>query len=503
MPVGPSYLTEVPVEVVENIFSYLHPCEIVQCRIVRADTSIELQLRIELGIDGYLLNSSPPIPACEMLALVLERRTRFQQGDHVSKYRLETQFHGQYEISNGFFAYGINPKSPGVFNGIKYFPLTSETCRTDRTRERLEFTDLGIDLTDFSFSVDDDLQVLVEKVNLEARTRTIYFRTISTNEAHPLAGSPQLVLRLEDFNLEEQCYTLLSHDHIGFGFYNWDVVGHECAQIIYNWRTAEHILPYSPVSDALFLSKEWAALLINQSDFVGISLINLKDGCTLQKFRLPFRKPVSSCFFITSTPKRFRPPTKSDPFRCLTQDPKVQILGIVVTPISGNGIEDDIHIVVSAQRLFTKLEQVQTSTSPPEFVEWEDWGPQTTRWFGFSEVSEASFRSISGSRLLGKLTPIRTDEVWQRELLLIFDFNMRAVRRYSSTATSTEDTSFKVFKTYTSDSELLNAGGSGIDVVSSLSCFATATTITAKDYFDFFLEDHAIIGKAVGSFYYT
>lgn len=126
-------------------------------------------------------------------------------------------------------------------------------------------------------------------------------------------------------------------------------------------------------------------------------------------------------------------------------------------------------------------------------MEWEDWGPQATRWFGFDDVSQAS---LSGSRLLGKSRPRITDEVWRGEQLLIFDFNMRALRRHASSATAKEGSSFRAFRTYTGDSELLDAGRSGIDIVSSLSCVATTININALGYSEFLLEDHVIIGEA-------
>ena len=43
------------------------------------DTSIELQLRIELAADGFLLGYRGNLPATDLLELVLDRRRAFEE----------------------------------------------------------------------------------------------------------------------------------------------------------------------------------------------------------------------------------------------------------------------------------------------------------------------------------------------------------------------------------------------------------------------------------------
>ena len=178
-------------------------------------------------------------------------------------------------------------------------------------------------------------------------------------------------------------------------------------------------------------------------------------------------------------------------------------MGLLLTPTGGNGIENDVHAVVSVHQLLCKLEKVRTSPSPPDFVEWEEWGPPMTRWFGNRDISETSFRSIAGSRLLGQLPLYTRGDYIEplKDMLLMFDFNMRDVRRRAAvTSTTPVADSLQVFRTYTDDRKLFNAGGSAVDILSSLPCCVRTVKIGTADYLDFFLEDHAIIGKGVSGF---
>ena len=52
--------------------------------------------------------------------------------------------------------------------------------------------DIGVTLEDFSFLASSDLQVFVEEETHPQHCQKLHFRTISTNEPHPLAALPFL-----------------------------------------------------------------------------------------------------------------------------------------------------------------------------------------------------------------------------------------------------------------------------------------------------------------------
>ena len=64
------------------------------------DSSTELQLRIELGVDGYLMEWPLPktIAAREMLEIVFARRSAFKESKPFETWSLDAPQASQYEV---------------------------------------------------------------------------------------------------------------------------------------------------------------------------------------------------------------------------------------------------------------------------------------------------------------------------------------------------------------------------------------------------------------------
>ncbi|CCA68082.1 hypothetical protein PIIN_01950 [Serendipita indica DSM 11827] len=537
----PCYLTELPAEILEEILSYLHPCLIAQCRILNralkliVESSIELQLRIELGIDGYIMEWPLPavISAHEMLKVVQKRRLAFETGTPFTTWTLDAPQQSQYEISNGVLGYGILPSSSG-YNGIRYENLypTSKSKREDANHNKEPGKEiiLGDGLTprvaDFSFSFDDNLQVLVSVLSPD-ETRTIYFRTIDTNEPHPQAASTQIVLKPRDGILRTRCLTLLSHSHISFALYASNA---PVLHVIYNWRTGDYALPYQNVDDIAFLNEHFALLLLNSTDYIGLSVYNLDRKQVIRRLKLPFRSVLRSAYFITGPPKRARSPSsgKENPFESMTFDPKVEVIGLQLTAtnegprgyhaygvISIDGLlrkmrsPSDINLDIDQHDAYMRQSSAPTAEQGLEGVDiqWDEWGPPVMRWFDDGDIFDASFRSISGSRFLVRQR--RKDKSGalsrRRNVVCILEFNLRSevrsgyIHSRDNEATAYNEARTVGTKVVRAETVIkINEGGTGhaFNVLSSLPYrVIDLPSIPSEPYYDYYLDGNTVLGR--------
>jgi hypothetical protein len=190
-----------PNELIEQILIEVHPIEVVHvrqesvyipamfyilmslqiCRRLHelVDGSIEIRLRIELAVDGWLLSERGEEPAETVLRQIRERRRAWEDFSPRSFWEIEYANTGSmtYEvrmsicldqsvltssiqISAGTFGYSKDPSDNTSFRKLAF----EELIPPESEGGRWSFTigNLGIDAQEFSYSLDADALLLIE-----------------------------------------------------------------------------------------------------------------------------------------------------------------------------------------------------------------------------------------------------------------------------------------------------------------------------------------------------
>ncbi|CAG8653525.1 11916_t:CDS:2 [Acaulospora colombiana] len=162
-------LLDLPNELLEDICLYLHPLDVVKWRQLCSrfkqliDNSIELQLRIDLAIDGYLLAHRGTEPAKDVIEFHQKRRKALESMQFFTSWEepIAVGDMGNFEVCDGIFAQTLTSDTNREnFRALVYkevIPPQSRKKRWVRTWE-----DLGIGITDFSFWAQGDFQMLME-----------------------------------------------------------------------------------------------------------------------------------------------------------------------------------------------------------------------------------------------------------------------------------------------------------------------------------------------------
>ncbi|CAG8712278.1 7742_t:CDS:2, partial [Acaulospora colombiana] len=127
------------------------------------DGSIELQLRIGLAIDGYLLSYRGKQPAKDVAAFHEKRRSALESMKCVASW--EEPFAagdvGQYAARDGILAQSLgDPPTSGGFRTLVYKELVPP--QSGKKAWVHTWQDLGFLSIDFSFWIQGDLQILIE-----------------------------------------------------------------------------------------------------------------------------------------------------------------------------------------------------------------------------------------------------------------------------------------------------------------------------------------------------
>ncbi|KAG8826857.1 hypothetical protein FRC19_007189 [Serendipita sp. 401] len=498
---GSSLLSALPVEVIEFIFCQLHPLDVVRCRQICRflcqviDSSIELLLRMELVADGNLLKSRGVKPASILLQQVRERRRAFDELDptwfwEIHRFPSDVT---RYEINSGFLGHGINSTSSEHFRGVRYRRLLPPSLqRPDHVWE-----DVGFTMADLSFDFSEDLQVLVEQT-VDRKQRRLRFKTISTNAPHPSARNPTVLLQEIDFAFWDSCSTLLYGDYLAIGFSQWDRSNTyiEGCQMVINWKTGELSLPSMETLDLAFLS-ESLILLIFEANPLCLGLYNLRKQTTIKRFTLPFSQPLASAFFLT------HPPYKPDPFvssivsEKLVSDTALDIIGMLLTPSWSGG--QDIYIVLSGRKFLRRALILCEIFPDKNCFNWEEWGPDVTRWFPPQMIQDVGFRGVFGSRMIAKGNLAARSASGTEDTLVLFDFNPRPITRGSYGDVGSDFTRIVVEEEW-SWSDALDP--SGMAVKSRLPFRAITPNKPLKyHYEDIYLDLNTIVGRTMDSYH--
>ncbi|PVG03801.1 hypothetical protein CPB86DRAFT_748261 [Serendipita vermifera] len=300
-----------------------------------------------------------------------------------------------------------------------------------------EWDDLGMLITDFSYWTQGDLQVLMEPRD-DNTCRRLHFRTISTNEVHPKPATPYIDLFKADYPVWEHCNSISYEDRVAYAFWEERGMSRVGAGLVLDSKESKVIMPYIPLSDLSFLSRDEALLLFNGQEGrgVGLGVYSFPLQRVVCECRFPFTDPLNRIAFLTRPESRFGDKCPSSIARTILPDQEVNILAMTFRL----GYFSNPACCVLALQLFSNMYKSLLKDHPGrEAFEWEEWGPTVTRWLPYQKVMPTGNRSIFGSRMLAWGEPAWLDGSSRFELsLILLDFNPRPIKRGATTNTEGE-----------------------------------------------------------------
>lgn len=307
---------------------------------------------------------------------------------------------------------------------------------------------LDMDVTNFAFCPDQDVQLLVEWQNFGI-SRRIHFRTLSTNLPHPRATVPYLDISEKDYPIWVTCSILLHKTHFSLSFAKLDGFWSKgaftrvrrAAISVINWTTGKTVMPCLDASDLAFLNDDSVLLLMDGrgTSSVELQVFSFDENRITRRYLFPFLPTrMLKARFITHPPYSQHSSVKQSTF--FTSDPQVDILPIefksMATPRSSDS--DPFLVILSLHKfreLHSRLKGLESTGS--RATPWEEWGTSMTRWLPTGIIKTVGLRSCYGSKLLGMFQPATFHQQERsREWdwgpsgnLVVLDFNPRPVFR--------------------------------------------------------------------------
>ncbi|KAG8826854.1 hypothetical protein FRC19_007186 [Serendipita sp. 401] len=524
-------LSDLPSEILEQIFALLDPLAIVKHRQISKQflglisSSVDLTLRIELASDGLLLRSrdlflhyrSPS--AQELLRHLLATRTAWRRLEPLQTWSIGAPNNERlaFEICDGAWGRTALRHGPDLFRAIEYLELApssdhtvalagDEVSRLHPWRKPPE--DLGMVIADFSFMPSQDLQVLLEATG--ESSRRMHLLTISTHKKHPRASLPFFDIVGSRPRHVEGCEILLFEDRVAMVFLRWARRLRENGGVmVWDWKEGTLLMPYSNVIDAAFLTRDHMLLIKDWDDDgrVNLGLYNLLDQKTTHILELPLAQTVRSSIIIAHPSHHYGYKSPAQTTGAFKADGDIEILLLEIR-LTGpdSGI---IHVVISISKVLdickslSKGDDVEDDS--PLFVKWRNWGMDATRWFSADKIFRASVRCTYGSKMIA----FATDDVYDDpesilatsgnqmpptltpNLLVVLDFNPRSLIRYPDDEVGEKSRSV-VFRS----PSLWKGVNGGRKVVSRLPFRATISN-EPWDYPNVYLDSTGLIARKV------
>lgn len=426
-----------PNELIEFILLLLHPLTIVSCRRLCSyvkeliDNSMELELRIELALDGYLLNHKGDFTASELLSRERAITRAFETFEPTCSWKIDSANtrYDQYEICDGLWGRSTRRIRLEPFRAMDIVELVPPNW--DGAQWHQHWNDLEMNVTDFSFDVSSDLLVLVEYYNDEA-SRRIHFRTISGNSPNPRASRPYFEVHQGDCAVWDSCLTLMYNDYVALNFaayeQDWAHMRRRGGALVFNWRAGVPVTPYLDVSDLAFLSDDWAFVLFDGTGNspVAFGICSLVTGEVTHKFELPLpHRRVYRARLLTHPGYGGASPATQA--RLVRPDPPLEI--IVADFVLRFPRNESFLVVISIDLFLRKFESLKQQLPDKNAFSWEGWGPDVTRWLPSSQLTNSGFRSTFGSKMLVRSirNPIATEDWGPIGNLILLDFNPRPI----------------------------------------------------------------------------
>ncbi|KIM26193.1 hypothetical protein M408DRAFT_330752 [Serendipita vermifera MAFF 305830] len=409
------------------------------------DGSIELQVRIELGADGFLLSDHGGMAASELLKLVLERRRAFEEFIPRSYWNVpfkNTQS-VRREILDGVWGRSPDNRPEGTFRGIHFEELVSPT--TEGGRWTLDRKDTGVDASDLSFWLDADALYLIEPLDL-GQTWRIHFRHLSTNETHRLAFAPFIDFHRGDRGIWRECEIICHEKRLSVEFYDDRGPGgsRRTAVIIMDWTTGDILLPYTVTSDIAFLTPDLLMIArgletdnpdIAAPDDIIFDIWSLEQNRTLWRCKMPISSSNYRVRYLKRPSSNKGPNCPTRYAKLFVPDPRVSILAMIFGTTTTASIEYftvvlSVHAFLrNCRKLLEERAADRISGGDVPTFEWEEWGSDVTSWLPMDVHGSYGSRMVYGARMLAYLiTPSEPDGLVNGYNTLL-DFNPRPIRR--------------------------------------------------------------------------
>ncbi|PVG03803.1 hypothetical protein CPB86DRAFT_306959 [Serendipita vermifera] len=498
---APESLLTLPSEVLEYVCIQLHPLDVVKCRRICTrfkeliESSVELRLRIDLAIDGYLLGYRGTSPAKDVREFHEQRRNALENMQCFASWTesIAPGDFGHLEVSDGIFAQIFTDDPHGrVFKTLIYQELLPPQSRRKRWRQARD--NLGIGFVDFSFWMQGDLQAIMEPRDNDTYRR-IHFRTISTNEVHPNSAAPYVDVFRRDCPIWEHCYSIAYEDRIAYGFL--EETGALRTGFVVDCAESKVIMPCMPLADLAFLSKEEALLLFNgQGDHrTSISVYSFSLQRIICECQLPFPYIPYRAVFLTRPESRLGEKRPTFIAKSLLPDPDLNIIGM---NFQVNPQDNDSYVVVMSLQGFSQIYKALLDKYPHRHTfEWEEWGPTVTRWLPYGRIMSTGYRNIFGSRFLVEGYPDSLHhDSYNHLTLLLLDFNPRPIRRGVTTSVSGGSQAHRIVIEEETTTQLACCD----KVIKSSLPFRAFTTPWRPSCFNFQFDGSTIIGKTYSQY---
>lgn len=370
------------------------------------DASIELQLRIELAADGFLLGDRGNASAGDILKLVLERRHAFEQFLPQSFWMIEyiNMNTISWELSDGVGGRSPDKREEGsTFRSLHFQELLPPD--TPGGIWSVDHDDLEVDTSDISFWLNGDTLFLVEFIS-QGDIWRIHFRHLSTSETHRRAFAPFIDFSKGSHLIWESCELLCYEERILAQFFDHRDPDRakQMAAIVFDWTTGDVMMPYTTTLDITFLTKDFLVLAIPVATENGTTLLEVRPfegGKASYRCELPISWRDCSVRFLGH-------PCSKQGVNCPTRyaklfipDPSLDILAIV---LKASESRYSRTVVLSIDLFLRKCQHLVTSNHTEEHVtptfEWDLWGPAVTRWLPDNFLGEFGIRTVYGARMV-------------------------------------------------------------------------------------------------------
>ncbi|PVG03788.1 hypothetical protein CPB86DRAFT_722648 [Serendipita vermifera] len=446
-PLSIPRLLDLPNELLEQILISVHPLDVVICRRVckdlqqLIDCSSELQLRIELALDGSFLGARGDLSLNALQDYFEKRRAAFETVTPIVSWKEYIEYAGwdQYEICDGIWAHSVNRNIfTHTFTGILYQELIPPGSGTKPWV--LEWRDIGVVISDFSFWIGGDLQYLIEpRMDPDGPFRRIHFRTMSTNEPHPNSVSPYVDLFKQDYSSWDSCTTLAFQDRLAVFLIGSEGDRRKRGALVIDSTTGATIMPYTTTLDAAFLTKDKILLMFNgegENPKFTFAIYSIENQDVLCRFLLPI-KEASSGEFFTRPPSTYGDKCLSSQAKRFLTDESLDILPVELylndTP------PNPCFFVISVAKLLRTMERLRESNPDRLTFEWDEWGPDITRFLPFQRMSPPSSRPTFGSRMAVFYTDEGEELILSKRKIAILDFNPRPIKQGNINAVGREN----------------------------------------------------------------
>ncbi|CAG8754713.1 1750_t:CDS:2, partial [Acaulospora colombiana] len=209
--------------------------------------------------------------------------------------------------------------------------------------------------------------------------------------------------------------------------------------LVIDSTTGATIMPYTNTLDAAFLTKDKLLLMFNGEEEVPkftFAIYSIERQDVLGRFRLPIKEANSGEFF-TRPPSTYGDKCLSTQVKRFLTDESLDILPVEL--YLNDMPPNPCFFVLSVTKLLRAMERLRESNPDRLTFEWDEWGPDITRFLPFQRMSPPSSRPTFGSRMAVFYTHESEEPLLSNRKIAILDFNPRPIKRRKVEETRAEN----------------------------------------------------------------